>query len=82
MTTKPSYIPSVFPYCPADSTFVAATDAYPYFYGYPMDMEICYRGLFYHDDKYLTDGSNRARSARTSRVGVGFPARAWLQIFL
>lgn len=72
--------PSVFQYRSAESTVAAAPHAYPYFYGYTMAIKICYRVLFYYEDKYLTDDSSRGRNARISTAA--FPDRAWLQILL
>jgi hypothetical protein len=44
-----------------------------------MAIKICYRALFYYDDKYLTDGSCRGHNTRI--CAVEFPAHVWLQIF-
>lgn len=38
-----------------------------------MAIKICYRGLFYYEDKYLTDGGSRGRNARISTM-VSLPA--------
>jgi len=43
-----------------------------------MAIKICYRTLFYYEDKYLTDASSRGRNARISTVE--FPVHAWLRI--